>query len=669
MRSRREQVTWILKAKLALVIQTVGPMKKIRPYRSFVDRIWPRMHHARSEDHNLLAKIRTRAAEIEGCAQAKLVEHSETLRSRVQTQPELVLTSDCVVESFALTTEALRRTSGKVYYDCQLLGGLVLATGGIAEMQTGEGKTVTCGLPSVLYGYTGKGVHVATTNAYLAQRDHEELKPVFDALGLSAGFIQNDQDLKEKQFAYQQDITYGTGYEFGFDFLRDQLAIRNQPKLALGTRFLSRLRGMDGHELNLMQRPLSFAIIDEADSVLIDEAATPLILSGSGGATIPDPIVYYHAIEVADQLSEPHGFEIDWIKKSITLSDEGWKEIHQNLPPNVQSRLQRPWSQYVEQSLRAKLMIVRDIDYVVSDNEIVIVDANTGRLHEERKWRSGLHQAIEAREGVPLTEEREIEARITRQRYFAFYERVAGMTGTAMGNEAELMEFYQLPIVKVERNKPSRREQFASRYFADAQSKYQAISEESIVRAKQGQPVLVGTRTITQSREIAELLKSKSQMHVVLNGTQDDDEASIIGDAGQSGRITIATNMAGRGTDIKLDDQSKQSGGLHVIVAEHHDSPRVDRQLIGRSARQSDPGSCQFFVSAEDEMITRYDKGLAAAMKKSAPNGIGECRTNFDKQINDLQTRIEKIGFNARRKMVVHDKWMESVQESVAKLA
>ncbi len=627
------------------------------------------MHHARSSDHQLLRQIRKRAAEIEGCSESKLIEHSEQLRSRVQDQELSVLSRDAVVESFSLTTEALRRTTGKVYYDCQLLGGLVLATGAIAEMQTGEGKTVTCGLPAVLYGFTGKGVHVATTNAYLAERDHEELKPVFDALGLTAGFIQSDQETADKQNAYMQDITYGTGYEFGFDFLRDQLALRNRPKLPLGTRFLSRLRGMDGRSVELLQRPLSFAIIDEADSVLIDEAATPLILSGTGGATIPDPVVYNEAIRVADMLDDPNGYEVDWVKKSIKLTDDGWKLIHEHLLPDVQSRLQRPWSQYIEQSLRAKIMLNRDIDYVVSDNEIVIVDPNTGRLHDERKWRSGLHQAIEARENVPLTQERDIEARITRQRYFAFYHQVSGMTGTALGNEAEMMEFYGLPIVKIERNKPSGRVPVASRYFGDAESKYVAIVEDAIKRSRGGQPVLVGTRTITQSRRIAELLKLQSQPHVVLNGTQDDDEASIIGEAGKSGSITIATNMAGRGTDIKLDDNARSAGGLHVIVAEHHDSPRVDRQLIGRSARQSDPGSCQFFVSAEDELITRFDESLGDTIKKTAVDGVGECRQTFDSQIEDLQTRIEKIGFNARRKMVVHDKWMETVQESIAKLA
>ena len=644
-------------------------MNSIKPYRSLVDRLWPRMHHARRTDHQLLREIRHRANRIKGCSESKLKQFADDLRAKLQINKQAVLGRSTVVESFALTTEALRRTTGKIYYDCQLLGGLVLATGAIAEMQTGEGKTVTCGLPSVLYGMTGKGVHVATTNAYLAERDHEELVPVLAALGITSSLISNDMDSNEKRTAYAQDVTYGTGYEFGFDFLRDQLTIRNRPRLQLGTRFLSRLRGVQNSDTTLMQRSLSYAIIDEADSVLIDEATTPLILSGSQASTVPNSDVYNHAMEVASQLEETSDFEIDWVKKAIKITGTGWATIHNQLPGRIQNHLQRPWSQYVEQALRARLILHRDIDYVVADNQIVIVDANTGRLHDERKWRSGLHQAIETREGVPLTEEREIEARITRQRYFAFYEKVAGMTGTAMGNEAELMEFYNLPVVKIERNKPSGRRTVGARYFRDNASKYSAIANDAVERSAKGQPVLVGTRTITQSRLIADVLKQRQQPHVVLNGTQDDDEASIISAAGRTGTITIATNMAGRGTDIKLDDTSRKSGGLHVVVAEHHDSPRVDRQLIGRCARQSDPGSCQFYVSAEDEIIQRFEPRLAKSMENSANPSTGECRSSYDTQIKALQKRIELIGFSSRKKMVIHDRWMESVQESVAKIA
>ncbi len=651
--------------------QTVGiaRMNLIKPYRSLVTRLRPRLHRARRADFYLVREIRGRAAALTDCGSERLREFADDLKARIQTRGLPLLSREAVVESFALTTEALRRSTGKVYYDCQLLGGLVLATGAIAEMQTGEGKTVTCGLAAVLYGMTNKGVHVATTNAYLAQRDQAELEPVFKSLGLTSALNSNELDPVEKRNAYAQDVTYGTGYEFGFDFLRDQLALRNRRPLPLGTRFLSRLRGRDDQGLQLMQRPLHFAIIDEADSVLIDEAATPLILSGSSGSIAADPRTYQHARQIADQLKEALDYQIDWVKRTIKLTDQGWKQIHTQLPPQIQTLLHRPWSQYIEQALRANLMLTRDIDYVVSNDQVVIVDINTGRLHEERKWRSGLHQAIETKENVSLTEEREIEARITRQRYFAFYDKISGMTGTANGNEAELMEFYQLPVVNIDRNQTSQLKHLRSRYFGTANAKLDALTEDVIQRATRGQPVLVGTRTITQSRRIAEMLSAKNQPHVVLNGTQDEDEAAIIAQAGHAGAVTIATSMAGRGTDIKLTNDSRKSSGMHVIVAEHHDSPRVDRQLIGRSARQSDPGSCQFFVSAEDEIIQRYDPTLAKSIRNSARSTSGESRTNFDPSIRSLQNRIEKMKFAERKNLVIHDRWMETVQESVAKLA
>ncbi len=642
-------------------------MKDIRPYRRLIDRFWPRTRQIRSSDHQLLAAIRRRADQLTGESVAKIRELTQNLREQMQLSKS-ILDQQSVIESFALTSEALRRTTGKVYYDCQLLGGLVLATGAIAEMQTGEGKTVTCGLPAVLYGLQGRGVHVATTNAYLASRDHEEMLPVFETLGLSASLISSDQSAEEKQIVYSKDITYGTGYDFGFDFLRDQLLLRNRTELPLGTRFLGRLRGMQNFEPALMQRPLAFAIIDEADSVLIDEATTPLILSGSGGYMKPSLEVYQRAKLQADRLRKGLDFEIDELKNSIRITDQGWNALHVDLPAQIQSQLQRPWAQYVEQALKAKWILQSDIDYVVQQDQIILVDQNTGRLHEERKWRSGLHQAIETKESVPLTEEREIEARITRQRYFGFYDNVAGMTGTARGNEAELLEFYDLPVVDIPRNQPSSRRTVPARYFANQAAKYAAIVTDVISRTASGQPVLLGTRTITQSRELSKLLTAINQPHHLLNGTQDECEADIVGAAGRAGQIMIATNMAGRGTDIRLDETAKQAGGLHVVVVEHHDSPRVDRQLIGRSARQSDPGSCQFFVAADDEILQRYDLSLAQKIAKVAGSD-GEAKIKFDNEIEALQKRIEQVNYAARRKLVVHDCWIESVQKSVAKLA
>ncbi len=649
-------------------ISLAEPMKSLRPYQRFLDRLWPRSRQIRRGDYLILGEIRKRAAVLEKASQDEFRRISEELKQLIQIGSNSALGQYCVVESFALTSEALRRTTGKVYYDCQLLAGLVLATGAIAEMQTGEGKTITCGLPAVLYGMTGAGVHVATTNAYLAKRDYEELLPIFEMLGLTAALVVSEQDKREKQIAYAQDIIYGTGYEFGFDFLRDQLALRNKIELPLGTRFLSRLRGIPTQEIGLMQRELGFAIIDEADSVLIDEATTPLILSGSSGSIEPVRQVYHYAMSQADQLIEDDGFEIDAINKSIRLTERGWRQVHEQLTPQIQLNLQRPWNQYIEQALYASHLLKRDVDYVARDDQVVLVDQNTGRIHEERKWRSGLHQAIEIRENVTLTEEREIEARITRQRYFGFYDRIAGMTGTAAGNEGELVEFYRLPVVEIARNKPSQRRTTAARYFSGREFKHVAIAKDVLARSQLGQPVLVGTRTITQSRELSSLLEKWSLPHLVLNGTQDHDEAEIISRAGAPGAVTIATNMAGRGTDIRIDGHSRDAGGLHVVVVEHHDSPRVDRQLIGRCARQSDPGSCQFFVSADDEIIRRYDPKLANTIMRAAGRD-GECTATFDFEVASLQKRIERINFGSRKKMVVQDHWIESVQESVAKTA
>ena len=631
------------------------------------DRVWPTAQKVRRSDFVLIKRVRRRAEQLERLNQAQFLDAADALRTRIR-KSQVVLDVAHVVESFALTAEALRRSTGKIYYDVQLLGGLALCTGAIAEMQTGEGKTITTALPAVLYGLQGEGVHVATTNEYLAKRDHEELVPVFEKLGLTSALIDSEQAVAEKKVAYDCDITYGTGYEFGFDFLRDQLVLRKQKKPRLGSQFIGKLRGVDAQDIRLMQRNLAFAVIDEADSVLIDEATTPLILSGAPTGKPANLPLYKKAMQVADQLVEGNDFEFDRISNLIDLTDSGWHRIHEQLPNEIQESLQRPWSQYIVQSLKALLVLNRNVDYVVDEEAVVIVDQNTGRLHDERKWRSGLHQAVEVREGVELTEENAIEARITRQRFFQFYQRVCGMTGTATGNELELMEFYKLPVVAIPRNESSKRTIIKSRYFRDQKAKYYAISREVAARQLVGQPVLVGTRTITQSQEIAKQLTEANVAHTLLNGTQNEDESQVISRAGQTGSVTIATNMAGRGTDIRLSQQARESGGLHVIVAEHHASTRVDRQLIGRSARQADPGSCQFFVSAEDEIIQTHAPLLAKKIL-ARTDDHGESHRRFDSEVRELQHRIEKMNFQSRQKMVLHDRWTESVQKAVAKRA
>lgn len=648
-------------------------MSKISSYRSLATTLWRQSASPRPQDYRLLARIRAQTAQFAKRTDSQLLDEANRIRestSLLARNKRLasILERKTVVDCFSLATEALRRHSGKVYYDVQLLGGLALSTGTIAEMQTGEGKTITCGLAAILYGLAGEGVHVATTNAYLAQRDFEEMQPVFERLGLTAGRIESQQPAHEKQAAYQCDITYGTGYEFGFDFLRDQLAMRNRPEYPLGTRFVANLRGQNLGGPAMMQRQLAMAIIDEADSVLIDEATTPLILSGTGNPVIPDPEVYRFARTVANELAESDHYRLNPTSGAIELTDAGWDQAHHNLPDSIRSKVRRPWNQYIEQALRAELTLKRNIDYVVQDRKILFVDQNTGRVHEERKWRGGLHQAIETKENIPLTDEQEIEARISRQRYFQFYDRISGMTGTAQGNEAEMEEFYRLPIVGIPRNKPSRSIQLRSRFFASSDAKFEAIAADVRQRQQSGQPILVGTSSISQSQLLSELLTVFGVRHTVLNGTQNEEEADIISRAGISGNVTIATNMAGRGTDIRLDEAAFQAGGLHVVAAEHQESPRTDRQLTGRSARQNDPGSCQFFVSADDDIISRHDRALARQITRTARKS-GESKSNYEPHVRKLQRRIEKLRFDARRKMVMYDNWLESVQESVAKLA
>ena len=614
-------------------------------------------------DRAIIGRIRRRTEAIASKTDDHLRGLTEDLRQH--TRGGIPASSiSIVVEAFSLLTEAVRRTHSKVYYDVQLLGGLAMATGAIAEMQTGEGKTITTGLAAFLYALGGRGVHVATTNSYLTARDCEEMSAPFSLLGMSVGLINSELPPQEKRAAYACDVTYGTGYDFGFDFLRDQLSLRNEPRLPLGANYLRRLRGVKTSERQLIQREHAFAIIDECDSVLIDEATTPLILSGPSRTCAGSPEAYHRAREVADTLKEDRDFIVDDSASRIDFTEGGWEQLHE-LQLDSGLTLNRPWSAYVEQSLRAKFLIEVNVDFVVRDGKIVLVDQNTGRLHDDRTWRGGLHQAVELRADVPVTPESETQARISRQRYYRFYDRVAGLTGTATGNETEFMEFYRLPVVVIPRNQPSRRRDIPGRFFRDEDSKFTAIAADISKRRPNGQPILMGTRTIRQTIRLSRKLEAANVPHTVLNGIQDEAEANIIAQAGVSGSVTIATNMAGRGTDIRLDARSRECGGLHVIGVEHHDSPRVDRQLQGRAGRQSDPGSSQFFTSADDEIISLRAPELAETMRESGDES-GECRENHDARILEIQRRCEEQSLQKRRGLLAQDDWLESVLESVA---
>ena len=574
---------------------------------------------------------------------------------------------DDMVQAFALMTLAVLKTQQKEFYDVQLLAGHVLASGRIAEMQTGEGKTITAGLPAYWGALTGEGVHVATTNAYLAERDCDELRPAFELLGMTVGFLPSDHDDAIKSHAYRCDITYGTGYEFGFDFLRDQMMQRNRPRLQLGSRHLSLISGRPIRERELLQPAHAFAIIDEADSVLIDEATMPLVLSGPS-ANPPDPAIYHLARKTADDLEPDVDIIIDERLRSTDFTKDGWNRIHDILNQSGVTGLRRPWSEYIQQALRASRFLNRDVDYVVNDDEVHIVDQQTGRIHSERTWRDGLHQAVEVCEGVPPSDERSSEARVSRQRYFKFYDQLCGLTGTARGSEAEFHSFYGLPVVEIPTHRPGQRQQLPTRFFGKELDRDRTLAAEVQRRQATGQPILVGTRTIAHSKTLASLLMELGVPHTVLNGIQDETEASIVGEAGEPGAVTIATNMAGRGTDIRIPPKSIAVGGLHVIAAEHHATRRVDRQLIGRSARQGQPGSCQFFVSADDEIFQISESELAEKIRTFS-NTDGECPHDFSTEVQHLQDDLELKALERRKSMVQRDNWLESVLDTLAREA
>ncbi|MCL4139822.1 UNVERIFIED_CONTAM: hypothetical protein GTU68_062100 [Idotea baltica] len=531
-------------------------------------------------------------------------------------------------------------------YDVQVSAGLAMAQGAIAEMQTGEGKTLTTMFPIVAFALFGRGVHVATVNAYLAERDYEFLLPALELLGINAGLSKSGASTEEKKQAYACDVTFSTGYELGFDFLRDQIVSDANPK---------------------MQRGFAAAIIDEVDSVFIDEATTPLVLSAGALGSQINPEVYTIAMAIAKRLIKDRHFTIDTSQKSLALTTAGVTQSHQirdNLDAHANRLgLLRPWQLYVESALRAQHVMIRDINYVVRDDCIEIVDEYTGRIFSDRNWRDGLHQAVEAKENVAITEERKTIARISRQRYFQRYSMLCGMTGTADGHQSEFKQCYRLPVAIIPRRKQSKRLDLPTRYFSSVDNKLTAIANNVAARHGKGQPVLIGTRTIDQSLMISARLDAQGTKHQVLNGIQDQDEAKLIASAGSAGTVTVATNMAGRGTDIKPDKAAIASGGLHVIGFERNSSARIDRQLLGRAGRQGDPGSGQFFVSAEDDIVTRFDPKLAKHLQRIKLQD-GTTSQGFDQRITKIQKAAEKVSWRSRQDVMKEELWLDKVKKA-----
>jgi preprotein translocase subunit SecA len=510
-----------------------------------------------------------------------------------------------MVESFAATREAGRRRLGMRHYDVQLLAGAALVKGAIVEMQTGEGKTLVATLPLVLYALAGKGAHLATVNDYLARRDAEWMQPIYEALGLKIGIVESQMDFDARRKAYAADVTYGTAKEFGFDFLKDRLMNR---ELTEGRGDLAAmLTGKTtGEATRLLQRPYWFSLVDEADNVLIDEARTPLIIaSPPGEAQTAEQSLFRFAARVAAELDPGEDFEEDIRKHTCELLGRGRGRVRAfDRPPEINATSLLAIYDAVERACKARQFYTSDRQYVVRDGEIVIIDEFTGRAAEGRTWKDGIHQAVEAKEGVDVTVPSGHAARITIQDLFARWPHLAGMTGTIATSRREIARTYDVAVDVVPTNKPAIRRRLPSVVAADSSEKFARIVDEIRELHGIGRPVLIGTRSIDKSEELSRRLTAAALPHTVLNARHIAEEADIVARAGERGQITVSTNMAGRGTDIKLGDGVADLGGLHVICTEIHDSARIDRQLVGRCGRQGDPGTWRQYVSLDDDILT-----------------------------------------------------------------
>ena len=567
--------------------------------------------------------------------------------------------SELATRGLGLASEAIHRTLGIDLYDVQLEASAALSAHCVVEMETGEGKTLAAATGAMLGALLGESVHVSTPNAYLAQRDYEQLSPAFEALGISAGLLpESERDDAKKRQAYACDITYGTGYEFGFDYLRDQLANRSLANNPLGTTMITRLRGTSPAQ-SCIQRGHELAIVDEVDNVLLDDASSPLVLSMDNTGPAEDSSACILAHKVTTSLESGLHYHIS-NGEAVQLTPEGISAIHDSSVEVPTKELRRPWTEYVEQAIRASVLFHRDGEYIVDGDAIKIVDRSTGRIFTDRSWSEGLHQAIEAKEGLPISKEQSILAQVTRQRYYQLYAHLAGMTGTAVGCEAEFRSVYGMRVFKVPRRVESRRILRPTRTFANAEAKWQAILEDTQTLRRESRPVLIGTKSITESERIAGLLVDRNIPFQLLNGKQDAAEAEIISQAGQCGAITIATNLAGRGTDIRLDDKAKSHGGLHVIVSEPHELQRIDRQLVGRCARQGEPGSAQTFLSAEDAFVQDHAPWLAGPIVKSS-DSHSEVRLDLSERIISVQRAIEKRQAHLRMMLMRQDQARNSL--------
>lgn len=587
-------------------------------------------------------KIDAHASAMEQLSDEQLREKTDEFKARYQKGETL---DELLPEAFAVVREAAKRVLGLFPYRVQLMGGIVLHDGNIPEMRTGEGKTLTATMPVYLNALSGEGVHVVTVNEYLATRDSNEMGELYNFLGLSVGLNINSKSSDEKREAYNCDITYSTNNELGFDYLRDNMVV---------------------YRSQMVQRPLNYAIVDEVDSILIDEARTPLIISGQAEKSTA---LYTRADNFVKRLKEDEDYKIDIQSKTIGLTEAGIEKAEQTFGlDNLYDIENTALTHHLDQALRANYIMLLDIDYVVQDNKVLIVDQFTGRIMDGRRYSDGLHQAIEAKEGVEIEDETKTMATITFQNYFRMYKKLAGMTGTAKTEEEEFREIYNIQVIQIPTNRPIIRDDRPDLLYPTLESKFNAVVEDIKERYHKGQPVLVGTVAVETSELLSDKLNAAKIPHEVLNAKNHFKEAEIIMNAGQKCAVTIATNMAGRGTDIKLGLGVLELGGLAVIGTERHESRRIDNQLRGRAGRQGDPGVSQFYLSLEDDLMKRFGseriKTFLERMNVQEEDAVIQSKM-FTRQVESAQKRVEGNNYDTRKNVLQYDDVMREQREVI----
>ncbi|EMF0150951.1 preprotein translocase subunit SecA [Enterococcus hirae] len=589
-------------------------------------------------------KVEDHADEMAALTDEQLQAKTAEFKARYQKGETL---DQLLPEAFAVVREAAKRVLGLYPYHVQLMGGIVLHDGNIPEMRTGEGKTLTATMPVYLNALTGEGVHVVTVNEYLATRDSSEMGELYNFLGLTVGLNINSKSADEKRDAYNCDITYSTNNELGFDYLRDNMVV---------------------YRHQMVQRPLNYAIVDEVDSILIDEARTPLIISGQAEKSTA---LYTRTDNFVKRLKEEEDYKIDVQSKTISLTEAGIEKAEETFGlENLYDIENTALTHHLDQALRANYIMILDIDYVIQDGKVLIVDQFTGRIMDGRRYSDGLHQAIEAKEGVEIEDETKTMATITFQNYFRMYKKLSGMTGTAKTEEEEFREIYNIQVCQIPTNRPVIRDDRPDLLYPTLTSKFQAVVQDIKERYRKGQPVLVGTVAVETSELLSDMLNRERIPHEVLNAKNHFKEAEIIMNAGQKGAVTIATNMAGRGTDIKLGLGVRELGGLAVIGTERHESRRIDNQLRGRAGRQGDPGMSQFYLSLEDDLMKRFGseriKAFLDRMKIGEEDAVIQSKM-LTKQVESAQKRVEGNNYDTRKNVLQYDDVMREQREVIYK--